>query len=58
MCKYCTENGPRLPLTTFNNNELSINKSNELFILTHIADCRRWFYRKIDYCPICGRKLS
>ena len=55
MCEYCEEGKP---ITEFN----SLREMNTIHIrnedLLHCQIGFSYMYRKINYCPMCGRKLG
>lgn len=55
MCEYC-ENGKHIceHSTPRDTNRIYIRDGNELFAVM----CCDYMYSRINYCPMCGRKLE
>lgn len=55
MCEYCLLGKPihnySTPITT---NEVIIRDGNKLYTQIGMS----YFWKKINYCPMCGRKLG
>lgn len=51
-CEYCEVDDFRLMIRTDGTEVLAIDKDNELQIMPEFVKA------KINYCPMCGRKLN
>lgn len=52
ICKYCHGKKYRQMIRTDGTEVLSIDENNNLEIMPEFV------YAKINYCPMCGRKLT
>ena len=58
MCEYCNENKSYKKRLYDCDDEIFINDKNKLNVY---VDCEEYQYNieiKINYCPMCGRKLK
>lgn len=58
MCEYCRERGKRKYIVISEYAELKIKKIKILGYCLEIIPKEGQTYTKINYCPMCGRKLT
>ena len=56
MCKYCKENMEGQPIP--GEGEIAIETIVDDVFIYDYCDCGKHTVKKINYCPMCGRKLG